>query len=271
MTICIVAVCAGGANIVVAADRMFTFLFPLNTEFETEERKVEELGPRCVALVSGDSAAGAEVLAGARNKLRNQQDAKILEVAGWIKEDYAAVKNQRAYDTIAAPALGPDFKSFLAKGGTLPAYLQPQPQVYQQLVTLMAQHNLGLELIIAGIDETGACVSLVVNPGLLVNLDKLGYHCIGTGGIHALTWLSLNGQTRSRELTETLYSVYEAKKTAEVAPGVGKATDIIVVDSKKDICPCSDEVLNELERLHSEAGKRPSPKLDKLREVLGAE
>jgi len=250
---------------------MFTFLFPLNTEFETEERKVEQLGPTCVALVSGDSTAGTEVLAGARNKLRNQPDAKILEVAGWIKEDYTALRDRRAHETIVAPALGSDFKEHSARGMTLPAYLQPQPQVYQQLVMMAGQHNLGVEALMAGIDETGACLSLIVNPGVLVNLDKLGYHCIGTGGIHALTWLSLSGQTRSRGLIETLHSVYEAKRAAEVAPGVGKATDIMVIDSKKESHHCSDEVLNALKRLHSQAARRSVPNLDQLRKVFDAE
>jgi hypothetical protein len=119
------------------------------------------------------------------------------------------------------------------------------------------QFNLGVDLIVAGMDLTGAHISAVINPGTSVSLDKLGYGAVGSGGIHATISLSLNGQTSRKGLTETLYGVYAAKKSSEVAPGVGQETDIAIIEVGK-IFRCGVSILNALkDALDSSKSKTP--------------
>ena len=208
MTICIAAICESGKNVVACADRMFTAPAPLNLEFETEEQKVEQLAPRCPALKSGNSGYGTEVLNAVRQNLRGSQNPTIADVSESLKNQYASIRAHKADETIVLSALGSDFSAFLQKGGTLPSYLQLQPGIYQQLVMAMQQFNMNVEIIVAGIDQSGAHIYRVSHPGTAICLDKLGYDAIGSGGIHALTRLYLGAQTTHRSLIETLYAVW---------------------------------------------------------------
>lgn len=270
MTVCIAAVCEDGKKIVVAADRMFTAPPPVNLEFETAEQKIESLAPSCVALVSGSSGYGTEVLLETSRRLGGNLAPAIADVAQHAESAYKAVRAKKADEAIIAPTLGQDFVSFQAKGGTLPAYLQPQPQMYQQVVTLLNQFNMNLEVIVAGIDTTQARIARITHPGTLAWLDKLGYDAIGSGGIHALTRLYLGAQTRHRGLLETLYSVYDAKKASEVAPGVGKETDVAIVESGR-VLQCSSEILDVLETIHKETNKKLAPDIKGLKDAMDKE
>jgi hypothetical protein len=64
-------------------------------------------------------------------------------------------------------------------------------------------------------------------------MNTLGYATIGSGALHAGVSLSLNRHTASDPLARAIYRVYEAKKAAEVSPGVGKLTDMAVIKDGK--------------------------------------
>jgi hypothetical protein len=128
---------------------------------------------------------------------------------------------------------------------------------------LMSQFNLGSDFIVTGVDTGGARICVVGHPGTLAWLDKLGYASIGSGGIHATMRLALGAQTRKSTLVDTVYSVFDAKKASEVAPGVGPQTDMAIVTAGKTKM-LSDGVLRTLLEIFNESqGKKPSS-LDKL-------
>lgn len=262
MTVCIAAICENGKATVVAADRMFTSA--LNLEFETEEQKIERLLPSCVALTAGSSAAATEILDAVRRKLVNAKAPSIEEVATETKNQYIFVRSQKIEETVILPSLGTDFMEQRAKGKTLPEYLQVQSQMYQQLVAVANQFNLQIELIVAGVDKTGSHIFVVTHPGTSYSLDKLGYGAVGTGGMHASISLSLSAQTSRRGLFETLYSVYDAKRAAEVAPGVGHETDIAIVEAS-GIWHCTPPIFDALAKAHSVASKKEAPDLEELK------
>ncbi len=99
MTVCIAAVCNGGKAIVVAADRMFTAGPPVNLEFETAEKKIEALSPSCVALLSGNSAFGTEIMHGALARLQGAQRPQVVLAAESVKESYAHVRGTKVRET----------------------------------------------------------------------------------------------------------------------------------------------------------------------------
>jgi hypothetical protein len=51
--------------------------------------------------------------------------------------------------------LGPNYLKFESMNVSLPQYLQFPPVIYQQLVAQMQVFNLGTDMIIAGVDDTG--------------------------------------------------------------------------------------------------------------------
>jgi hypothetical protein len=92
-----------------------------------------------------------------------------------------------------------------------------------------------------------------MNPGGMECFNSIGFHSIGTGGIHAIGSL-INSYSPKRNKIETIYSVYRAKKDAEVAPGVGELIDIELISGDKKI-KCfeqDDEIIKGLEGLYKE-------------------
>jgi len=266
MTVCIAAACESGKKIVIAADRMLTFPYPTNLEFETEETKIEELSPSCVALVSGNSAYATELLQKSRKAIGGNQFPEISQVFDIVKSDYLNTRMAKINETILFASLGPDYDAFLKKGGTLPTYLQVQPQSYQQLFMFMQGYNLNVEIIIAGIDNSGAHVGIITHPGSFVSLEKLGYGAIGSGGMHATINLSLNGQTSQKKLVDALWNVYAAKKASEAAPGVGQVTDIAVVELGR-VVRCKQPIMVELSKIYDKISEKQSVVFKALEEA----
>ena len=91
MTVCIAAICEGGKNIVVAADRMFTFTAPVSLEFETGERKIDILAPTCVALGSGNSSFGKEIVSATLGTLAGSTTPQIDAVVEALKTAYIQI------------------------------------------------------------------------------------------------------------------------------------------------------------------------------------
>jgi hypothetical protein len=264
MTVCIAALCEQGSKVVVAADRMFTSP-AVNVEFETDETKIEVLSHACVALSAGNSASATEILGGAKRRFGNNQSPWIVDAAESVRAEYMATRNRKADEQVVAPALGYDFDYFRAKGGTLPEYLEKQPQTFQNLTMLASQWNLILDIIVTGIDATGGHILQIMHPGTISAVEKLGYATIGTGAVHALTRLTLGAQTKHKSLAETVFAVFDAKKSAEAAPGVGLATDMAVIDAQKGVVPYTDTMVRSLAGLHANHTKQSPPDLASLR------
>lgn len=165
------------------------------------------------------------------------------------------------------PVLGPDYLKNESVGISLPQYMANQQGMFQQLTMMFNQFNLGTEIIVAGVVNGSARLAVLANPGTTYWVDKLGHATIGSGGNHAMTRLALGGQTRETSLEETLYQVFEAKKAAEAAPGVGKVTDMAIVSSDKTRY-VPDAVLTILQQTFDSAGGRKPTNLDELTTAL---
>ena len=270
MTICIGAICNGGKHIVIATDRMFTSPAPVSLEFETDEPKIEVFADGIVVLSAGNTAYVSEMLDLAKTKLKGNNRPSVDEVTTALREAFEKVRVQKAEEQIVIPMLGNDFMAFRNRGGTLPAYLQAQPGVYQNLVAMATQFNIGVELLVAGIDESGAHLAAIGNPGTSASLDKVGFGAVGSGAIHAITTLELSGQSRSRSMMETLYVVYQAKEASQVAPGVGKETDLAVINADRTIKKCEPGILEALEQIRAADRKRVLPNLETVKKAYGA-
>jgi hypothetical protein len=178
-----------------------------------------------------------------------------------VKDAYAALKRRRAEEQILAPMLGTDFQGFQQLVGSTSA-----SQLLGQVLGMVMQHNLGLELMVAGLDANGAQLYVVTHPGQVFPMNSTGFSAVGSGGLHASVRMSLGQHTPSASLVDTVYNVYEAKRAAEVAPGVGNLTDMAILKDGKTTT-VSRELFKVLEEVHKE---RPIPSADETAKLKGA-
>lgn len=247
MTVGIGAICEGGKSAIVAADKMVTFGAPMSLQTEPPTlRKIIQLTDRTVLVFSGGTADGEEIVTATRPFLAVNPKQPVAQIASSVKDSYSNYKFRRIEETILRPLLGANFKEFQELAAKSAA-----SQILTQVLGLVSQHNLGCDLLIAGIDDSGAHIFAVTHPGILIPLETTGFGTIGSGGLHAGVRMSLAQHTKDASLVETVYNVYEAKRAAEVAPGVGNLTDLaIITDGKTHFA--GPEMLRELDTAHKE-------------------
>ena len=271
MTICIAAICDSGRSMVCAADRLFVH-YELELQFEPPERKIEQLYHNCAALASSNnSSISTEILEAARRGSHGADKVSIEALAHLVQQSFARVRLRSVEESIILPRLGPDYAKHRDLGARLPDYLSQQRPTYERLLSQMEHYVLDAYFLIAGVDQSGAHLYQINNPGVVHCLDKLGYMSIGTGASHAVVWLSRIGQTRQSNLFTTLCQVHRAKKMAEVSPGVGRTTDLAVIDQEMGLWYCTGPILAELNNIEQSRRGREEPALESLMAVYREE
>jgi len=266
MTVCIGAICNNGKRVIVAADRMMTYGSPMNLQAEGAVRKINELTDKCVLLFSGSVPDGEAVLTKSKAKIQATPHQDIRSISETVAGVYQELKKKRAEDTILRPFLGVDFAGFQQLVAQ-----SPSSQVLQQFLGLVMQHNLQLDIMVAGIDQDGAHLFVVSHPGTLLPMDIVGANSIGSGALHASIRLSLSRQAKTLPLSETIYNVYEGKIAAEAAPGVGKVTDIAILSDTDGIKFVDSTVLEVLADIHKERPSLTPEDITKLETACGVQ
>jgi len=225
MTVCIAAICEKNKSIVVASDRMITAPF-LAREFEHDQSKIHVIDKEVVALTAGDATRAIDIFRIIESKLSSESDNSTKEIARMICEEYEKLRIQKIESIYFQP-----------RGMTIEAfYKERAKQLPEQLAIFldkcMSQQELGLSLIIAGIDESEAHIFTILDPGNMECFDTIGFQAIGIGESHALNSLIGKKISINDNLLTCIYNVYEAKKISEVAPGVGKFTDMSIINEE---------------------------------------
>jgi hypothetical protein len=257
MTVCIGAICDNGKSIVVAADRMMTYGPPMNLQVEAAVRKIIPLSDNAVLLFSGSVPDGEGVANGTKAAMQGGNHG-LKQVTEFAARTYQDIKRKRVEDTILRPLMGIDFAQFQQLVSQ-----SASSQVLGQLLGMIMQHNLNLDIMIAGIDDGVGHLGIVTHPGMALPMDTVGTSAIGSGGLHASVRLNLGRPTREINLPETIFAVYEAKRASEVAPGVGKFTDIAVLNGK-GVAFVKDDVFKVLDSIERQ---KPSLNEDELKKI----
>lgn len=261
MTVCIAALSDKSQACVVAADREITVGPPVNIGFEHHERKIEPLSKACMALSSGNALVAEEVITRTRRGVAGAAEEDVQHCAATMRDVYMTVQLERAEQVLLRPR-GLTLKEFKETG----AQRIPLP-LYQQIDQLFFNFTLNTDFLVAGVDGSGGHVAWVHYHGVqgggwLESFDKIGYCAIGSGGSHASILLSLNGQHRDLTIAETVFHVYAAKVSAEVAPGVGRSTDMAVI-TKAGTEFLTEKFLDSLKDVRTKIGAQKPP-LDEL-------
>ena len=261
MTVCIGALCANRSGqparaAVVASDRMVTL--GALTEFEHDVPKIRPVSDRVLALTAGDALRGAQLIEDVAGRLP----------AGGVSVDSVAQETVKSYVERRRQQI--EVALFTPRGFTMEAFYNIYqnrllPQLAGMLDQQAASFDFNVDALIAGVDDAGAHVYVVRNPGALSNYAPIGYAAIGSGSLHAMQSMIGFRHTAARELYETVFSVYASKRRAEVAPGVGQYTDMAVVTEDR-VTYLARDVLDHLAQLYEEHERPVSEDLrDRIR------
>ncbi len=249
MTICIAAISDKSKSIIFASDRMVTANYP-PIEFEHNKSKITKISNKCIMLSAGNALANDDIMWGLKNKIKTDlEQIPIKQIAENLKNIYSDYRLKKA-EEIYLKSRGITLDIFYKQGRNLLL-----PESYFQIERSIFTFNYNLELIIAGVDDSGAHIFGIRNPGTIDCYDSIGYHCIGTGSIHSLSSLILDSYDFNDGLELNIFKVYKSKRNAEVAPGVGKLTDMGYIKDNK-IIGLKEEIINELENLYNEYSKK---------------
>lgn len=252
MTVCIAAICAGGSTIMGASDRM---LSTDTIEFEPNQTKVFPITQFVACMLSGDSTVHAEVMQQVSTELLEYRYAELADtpsvrkVAGTYSRYFRQNWLKRAEAEVLAP-VGLTIKSFLAGQRGM------DPDFVRQLSADLKAFTppAATQVIIAGVDKIGA--HLWVAHDLSIECyDHVGFAAVGAGAYHANSQFMFSGHTRFRGIPETLSLSFLAKKRGEVAPFVGKTTDMFSI-SEKGFFPIVPSVIGELEKIYRHYERR---------------
>jgi hypothetical protein len=140
-----------------------------------------------------------------------------------------------------------------------------QPNLKEGLIAqidkFVSEFNYGVQLLLAGVDSTGAHLYEVHNPGgRFDEYGQIGFNAIGIGQMHALHSMIGFRHSPTRDIYETIFSVYASKRRAEIAPGVGTDTDLVVI-TQGGYYPIASDKLNGLNALYQEHQKPATTEL----------
>ena len=220
MTICIAALANKEKSVVLASDKMVSQHMPL-MEYEHTVEKIVRINEHFYVLIAGVVNHAVAILDCARSEIR--ENSGYDEKFEIMKKVYIEYRDQRIVDEILRPQGIHSIDDFQSKHQIL------LPNISSSVQHLIAQVNLGITLILVALDQhQQRChIRVLSHPGHLFR--PLEYASIGTGDMHAAQSLIGARYQKEKELEVVTYLVYEAKRRAEVAPGVGSLTEMIVL------------------------------------------
>lgn len=228
VTVCIAAICEN-LCIVCASDRMLT---QGDVEFEPQQSKIRPLTNAITLLCAGDSSLQDDIFQLIRADVNNritrdpQNWLMVADIVNLYVNYYHQIKKRMA-ENIFLSSMGLDADGFI----------KHQKEMDSELVIKLADEMIHYEMpyietIIAGRDTMGAHIYIAENNNQIWKIscrDSVGFASIGAGQRHADSEFMFAQHAPSKILSKTLLLIYSAKKRAESAPGVGTATDMLMI------------------------------------------
>jgi hypothetical protein len=246
VTVCIAARCIGG-NIFCASDRMLT---AGDIQYEPPSPKVFQLTKHVVSMMSGDAAFYTEIMDSVLRQLDpNTEDfVAVTDVADLFVHFRSEAHRKRAASAILSP-LGLNSETFMSRQQEL------DPNLVDKLATELINYYVPeVDVIIAGIDTKGAQI-YVMSGGEVTCNNAIGFASVGSGSRHAESQFMLARHSWNAPTSDTLFLTYSAKKRSEVAPGVGSATDMLMIHSD-GVTSLKPDLLRKIEAVYANLTKK---------------
>jgi len=261
MTICIAAICDQGSSLVLATDSMVTNEW-LSLQFEHPTRKITPLSERCVALTAGDALAHTELFNEVQDEIAQLKAPSVIEIVGKVKGCYQLIREKEIKERILNPRGFRNFKDFYEAQRVL------VPDIALTIQSEIDRYDYGLEILIAGISGNTAHIYGVFDPGTSKCFDAVGFHAIGSGLPHAVNTLVARGCYPGTSSGECFLIVYEAKKMAEKAPGVGTNITDMCIMSPETIIEFPRDKLEEVDTIYKKWVQREPDWLNNVTTLL---
>jgi 20S proteasome alpha/beta subunit len=232
MTVCIAAMAESGRKIVLASDRMITANFPIPTEFETDDvPKIYRLGDSAIAMSAGNALSAYEIIERAKALIASQQINKTEQIVETIRQTYQDYRRQRVIERTLEP-----------RGLSLDKYYAMQQKlvlgVVQDVEAQLSGYNLQVEMIVVGCRDGDEChIFTITHPGVTLLHDALGHVSIGSGAPHVMYYFIGSDYKKSLSVETVEKIVRDAKKKSEVAPGVGRQTELLIIPETGNLTP----------------------------------
>jgi 20S proteasome alpha/beta subunit len=232
VTVCIAAICnwnygtlaqpSLGTAAIVITDRMIT---AGDVQYEPPQTKQAHITPKVVIVIAGDYSVHSQALKKTAVHFETKPDASPEDVAIFYGRAIQTIKLKEAEDLYLAP-LGLNSDSFLAQQDEMSSH-------FVAGLTDQMQGHRGAEvdaLVVGSMPNNGkAAIYGVDAKGMITCHDDVGFASIGIGSWHAKSKLMQAGYASLLPFTPALSYAFAAKKSAEVAPGVGSNTDVLLV------------------------------------------
>lgn len=255
MTVCIAALCDGGLSVVLAADRRIGMVF---VEGEMESGKIRFLHEHWRAMIAADedAAYAFEVVRKARKRLKDipkRPSAETVKQA--LADAYREVRDEHITALFLPP--GWTIEKFTDKGVELLG-----EHKYVQIVNAISEYDLKISILACGFGEFRGEILRLSDHGLVTIQTDAGFDAIGSGDDLAFAQLFERGYALSMSEQEALYYVYEAKKVAEHASGVGEQTDVMLFNWR-GAATAADADLKKLDAIYKRHKPQPLSDADK--------
>ena len=245
MTICLALVCEEGKSLVAVADRMVSVEF-LSLEFEQSNRKIDLLARNFAALTAGDALAHTDLIRQANEEISGMSQPSVIAAASAVEECFIQHR-QKLAEKLVLRRVGLDYATFLEQQGNL------SPELVSGLVSEYQAVELEVEVLIVGVDASGAHLYQITDPGVATCFDSIGYAAIGSGLPHAEGFLTEADYSAQISLNRAIWLAYVAKRRSERAPGVGsRFTDIMTIDRQNGVRFLSQQNLEQLNTIHED-------------------
>lgn len=246
MTICAAAISGHGDKEVVLAisDRMIT---NGDIEFEDNHSKIWVLSPRIACLFSGESVFHHMIRSATHRTIIADGITDVGEVADLYALNFIALRRKRAEKKYLAP-INLDCDTFLSRQHEL------QPNQAESLIMHLIDEKLGVQGMIVGTDKNGAHIYTIgtekdenCQP---ICHDGRDFVAIGTGFRQFETQFMTMGYTRAWGSLYCLQLMISSKRKAEISPGVGTATDAVIIS--EDVKEYIPEAIRAIDRYNKE-------------------
>lgn len=245
MTVCVAVLCSIGSikMIITASDRMLTYG---DVEYEPDSTKIWILDRdrRLAALVSGEMAQQSLIATRVTARIREMDEPTVEDASRIYAEEFATFRREKNEATYLAP-LGLTSQSLVEPG-------RVDPQLAEVLMQRMLATDLNDEVIVAGVNpDNTKHIYIVGDPGRAILMDTPGWAAIGSGRAHIDSEFTVERYQSAWSVERALLLMFTAKRRAEAAPGVGRTTDVSVInDSGFDFV--RDTIVAGVEQANSE-------------------
>ncbi|WP_423459974.1 hypothetical protein [Ottowia sp. VDI28] len=250
MTVCVAVISSDGSAAIGASDRMVS-----TADNQTKRLKVHHLTAQVVAMIAGDVELHTELLIETRAMISDAKDMPELLTVKNIADSYALAfleaKKRRAERRFLAP-LGLTAESFASNQRKMEDKIAAE--ITREIINFQMPH---CSAIFMGIDASQGYQRAhiyTVENGHLACHDETGFVAIGVGMYQATSSLMFGGHHAEMHLDPAVYLTLAAKKRAEVTPGVGKETDMVVVTvADGGYILFREDVVDQLEKIYERA------------------